>query len=132
MKNNKNIPFINRKMWPFEILVGLFIVMVVFILSKNVDMNRAEVTLRSNVEYIKEQCNNYNRLNLASETRSLMRVIESARQVKKSVKYEEQFSEDKTLNREQLENLVRDNYVTGVIIMNADWSVDNQYYTDEL
>ena len=132
MKNNKNIPFINRKMWPFEILVGLFIVMVVFILSKNVDMNRAEVTLRSNVEYIKEQCNNYNRLNLASETRSLMRVIESARQVKKSVKYEEQFSEDKTLNREQLENLVRDNYVTGVIIMNADGSVENQYYTDEL
>lgn len=50
-------------------------------IAVHVDVRSAKRTLTSTVSYIKEQCNQYERLNLASETKSMMRIIESVHQI---------------------------------------------------
>lgn len=131
MKNKKKPPCMNIKLCLLEILIGILLAGVVLILSTKNDMARTEETLKTNVKYIKEQCNNYNRLNLASETRSLMRVIESARHVKKTTEYEKMISGDTLLNVGQLEKFAKDDYLTGVIILNTDGNILNQYCLEE-
>lgn len=132
MNNKENLLHRNHPVWLFEILVGIILVGVIFVISSNQDMSLVEENLRNNVNYIKKQCNHYNRLNLASETRSLMRVIESSRQVKKSLEYEIDTDKETILNQEQLKNFAQDNYVTGVILLDTDGKVQAQYHSDEL
>ncbi len=62
--------------------------MIVFFIAVNVDIKTTQETLSDTAHYINEQCNSFTRLNLASETKSLLRVIESAQQIKHNITYE--------------------------------------------
>ena len=64
-----------------EIALGLLILAVIFVLAVNRDMKRAEGELLKNVEYMKEQCNDSEIRDLASEAKSLLRVTESVEQI---------------------------------------------------
>lgn len=76
MKNKSN-----RLLYTLEVLLGVILMGGVFLIAVHVDVRSAKRTLTSTVSYIKEQCNQYERLNLASETKSMMRIIESAHQI---------------------------------------------------
>lgn len=68
MKNKSN-----RLLYTLEVLLGVILMGGVFLIAVHVDVRSAKRTLTSTVSYIKEQCNQYERLNLASETKSMMR-----------------------------------------------------------
>lgn len=132
MKNKRKDIALSKKLWPLEVLVGFIILILVFIGSTRSDIARAEAKLLDDVDYIKEQCNSYNRLNLAAETKSLMRVMESAQQIKRNIEYEKQLSGEEKTESEDLQNYAENNYVTGVIILNADGTLKKEYYTDDV
>lgn len=132
MKNKKKSAFQIRRTWPLELLVGAILMCIVFVLATNADIKRTEEMLEKNVNYIKEQCSNYNRLNCASETRSMLRMIESARQVKKNLEYEKNVTGQELPDEEFMKTTARDNYVTGIILLDAEGNLETEYITDEM
>ena len=132
MESKKKYILPSKPVWPVELLIGILILIVVFISSTRADISRAEDKLLDDVNYIKEQCNSYNRLNLASETKSLMRVMESAQQIKRNMEYETRLSGEQETEIADLKNYAQNNYVTGVILLNADGSLQKEYYTDDV
>ena len=80
MKSNKNKPFRLRFFWPFSIFLGILFFLLVFFTSANDDIESTEEHLADTVNYLKKQCSTYSNLNLASETKSLMRIIECCQQ----------------------------------------------------
>ena len=76
-----------RQLIPVEILVGILLMTVMFVIASNDDISTAEQELVSKVEYMKEQCNNSQLINLASEAKSLLRLTESAEQIRWRMKY---------------------------------------------
>ena len=71
----------NCLLYTLEVLLGIVLMGGVFLIAIHVDLRGAQRTLSSTVSYIKEQCNQYERLNLAAETKSMMRMIESVHQI---------------------------------------------------
>ena len=132
MKSKRKHIAPSKPFWPLEVLVGFIILILVFVVSTRSDVARAEAELLDDVDYVKEQCNSYNRLNLASETKSLMRVMESAQQIKRNIEYEEKLSEEEKTKPDDMKKYAEDNYVTGIIILNTDGSLKKEYYTDDV
>ena len=132
MENKKRIPRRKLRLWPLEILAGILLLTVVFVVSSNGDITRTEKELQEKVNYIKEQCNNYNRLNLASETKSLMRIIESSKQVAQSMVYESETTGTALPDTDRMMQYVQDNYLTGMIVLDADGKILAQYGMDAL
>ena len=70
-----------RSKWPLlnlvSVISGLVLFSIVFLASTTIDINNAGMRLLNTVEYIKEQCNNSQLRDLASESKSLLRVSES-------------------------------------------------------
>ena len=95
-------------------------------------MLEAEERLSSTVNYIKEQCNRYTRIELASETKSLMRIIQSVQQLQNKIYYERQLSPSFEVNESFLERCARDSYVSGVVILDANGDVKLKYQGDDI
>ena len=120
------------KIWPFELLIGILLIGGVFIIAANLDMRETQIHLSSTVKYIKEQCNSYERMNLASETKSLMRVIQSARQSERQLSYMGIIDSSFVLNEEALRKCAENNYVTGIILLDKNGNVQDEYCSDDL
>ena len=129
---NKETSFSRHlRFWPLEILVGLLIFAGVAIFSTRVDMRTTEKHLDSIATYIKNQCHAYSRLNLASESKSLMRIMQSVRNIDEQLVYED-MQQREIWDIETLQRYAQDNYVTGVLMLNARGAVKGQYYSDGL
>ena len=63
-----------------QILLGVLLLGGVFLLAVNEDIAATQRTMVNTVNYVKEQCNRYSRIGLADESKSLMRIVESANQ----------------------------------------------------
>ena len=63
-----------------QILLGVLLLGGVFLLAVNEDIAATQRTMMNTVNYVKEQCNRYSRIGLADESKSLMRIVESANQ----------------------------------------------------
>lgn len=120
MKNKSN-----RLLYTLEVLLGVILMGGVFLIAVHVDVRSAKRTLTSTVSYIKEQCNQYERLNLASETKSMMRIIESAHQIDHALT--ENGTDAGAVTTEMLEQWARDSYVTGVLLLDENGKVQVQY-----
>ena len=59
-------------------LAGLLLLGGVLGLSTHSDLQNAEKQFEDTISYVKEQCTDYDNLNLATETKSLMRMMENA------------------------------------------------------
>ena len=132
MKNREKPVFRSTWLWILEIVLGILIMGSVFLIASNQDMNQTQEHLAGTASYIKEQCNQYKRLNLASETKSLMRIMESARYMKRQVNYWENQEYDFSLDEEKLKKLVQDNYISGVFILDTEGKVLQQYHTGNI
>ena len=117
MKNKKRSLFKYNLFSVIEILVGIILLTGVFILASNIDMRETRNNLSGTINYIKEQYNQHKRLNLASETKSVMRVIESTQHIEKRLT--KQYRKDKsfTPDRAFLEKCARDDYVSGILLL---------------
>lgn len=69
-------------------------------------MNRTEHELMSSVAYIKEQCDNYNNLNYASETKSLIRMVGSVRHVAATMDNEETWMSVTMVDEQRLQKYI--------------------------
>ena len=118
------------RLWPIEIFLGIVLVVSTFFITSNRDMEIAQTSLSNTVRYIKNQCNQYSRMNLASETKSLMRAIESTRQIERELSREK--SERVSVTEEILQSCAVDHYMTGVLLLGTDGNVKAAYYGDEL
>ena len=105
--------------------------MIVFFIAVNVDIKTTQETLSDTAHYINEQCNSFTRLNLASETKSLLRVIESAQQIKHNITYERSLSDKDIFTEEFIKKNMQECYLTAVIIMDSKGNLIAQEYTDE-
>ena len=126
MKKRKH--FVQWKvMVPLEIIAGLLVLAVTFVLAANADINKAEQKLLTTVEYMKEQCNNSEIRDLASEAKSLLRVTESVEQIRWRLKYGMEVQREGGLTRDILENYAKDSYLDGLILLNKEGNVEAEY-----
>ena len=130
MKNKTKSAHRYRRLWPLEVLIGLLIVGSTFFFATRKDMSEAEAHLSSTVNYVKEQCNRYTRIDLASETKSLMRIIQSVQQLQNKIYYERQMSPSFEINETFLGKCAKDTYVSGIVILDAKGAVKMQYQAD--
>ena len=109
----------------FGILVAVFSLFYFF----HVEKSEAEKRMVEIVNYVKVQCSTYTHYNESSESKSLLRAIESARQMSTNIKIETenggQLSED--FLKENLQTL----WVDGIIVLDAEGKTDCEYSTDE-
>ena len=63
------------------VLIGLAVLIGAFVAATKSNMANIQSTLSNTTSYVKEQCTHYARIQLASETKSLMRMTESCKQI---------------------------------------------------
>ncbi len=114
-------------MLAFEILVGVLLLGSVFILAVNIDLHETEKSLSNTITYIKEQYIQYQRLNLASETKSVMRMIESARQIEQELDELQPQDGAAALDEETLKDYAERTYVNGVLLLDEYGDVEASY-----
>ena len=126
MKNNISHAFKKQYIlvWVIEAIVGIVMMVTVFTYSSSADVRRTQQRLYDYVSYIKEQCNNDYKLDLASETKSLMRVIVSVEQISSKIQDEAETDED------DLYRYAKESYVTGVIILDSEGNIQKQRCMD--
>lgn len=112
-----------------EILVGLLLFFVVLVITVKADLSSAETQLSDMVTYIKEQYNNNMKLDIASESKSLMRMIQSVEVLSQQIQQEEKTSD---ITEELLENYCTISYLTGVLILDENGQVQEKYCSDEV
>lgn len=109
-----------------RLLLGLALLAAVFFLAVRSDMAAAQRMLETTADYIKEQCNRYARIELASETKSLMRIVESGKQVAHDL------VENGGLQTEKaLEGYAKSSYVSGVLLLDRQGNILSQYHAEE-
>ena len=106
----------------FQIILGVAIMAAVALISTQSDLATTQHILATTTNYIKEQCNRYARIGLASETKSLMRIIESSKQIVSKIE-----NENNTISEATLQAYAQDNYVTGIVLLNGDGEIDSWY-----
>ena len=113
----------------FGALIGICVAVVSLFYFFHAEKAEAEKRLVEIVNYVKVQCSTYTHYNESSESKSLLRAIESARQMSTNIKMETenggQLSED--FLKENLQTL----WVDGIIVLDTEGKMDCEYSTDE-
>lgn len=108
---------------PAEIIAGLCLVVVVFFVAANIDMAKIERELINTVEYMKEQCNNSQIRDLASEAKSLLRVTESVEQIRWRMQYGVETQGNSRINSDIMKEYADESYLDGLILLNTEGKV---------
>ena len=111
-----------------KIGIGILLLLCVSFLAARSDMTAAQKQLSETVDNIKEQCNGYERLSLASETKSLMRIIESSHQIDHLLS--EIQEKNGQITEEDLQNSALQSYVTGALILSPSGEIKYRYFSD--
>lgn len=132
MKSNKNKPFRLRFFWPFSIFLGILFFLLVFFTSANDDIESTEEHLADTVNYLKKQCSTYSNLNLASETKSLMRIIECCQQAAHNISTDNCLHGTTSMEKASMEEFTKEFYITGFIFLDETGTVTSEYCTDSI
>lgn len=101
------------------LLIGLLCCTAVVSASAKTDMDNAKKHLSDIVKYVSNQCVTYNITNVASETRSLMRIMESVQQIDRNLSHDRQMPHDALLA--QYADAL---YLTGILYLTPDGRVE--------
>ena len=111
------------------ILLGICVAVVSLTYFFHAEKAEAEERMVEIVNYVKVQCSTYTHYNESSESKSLLRAIESARQMSTNIKMETEngghLSED--FLKENLQTL----WVDGILVLDAEGKTDCEYSMDE-
>ena len=110
-------------------LIGICVAVVSLFYFFHAEKAEAEKRMVEIVNYVKVQCSTYTHYNESSESKSLLRAIESARQMSTNIKME-------TENGGQLrEDFLKENlqtlWVDGIIVLDKKGKTDCEYSMDE-
>ena len=110
-------------------LIGICVAVVSLFYFFYAEKAEAEKRLVEIVNYVKVQCSTYTHYNESSESKSLLRAIESARQMSTNISMETenggQLSQD--FLKENLQTL----WVDGIIVLDKEGKMDYEYSMDE-
>ena len=106
-----------------EVIVGLALLLITFAVTARADIDKAQDKLVASVEYIKEQCNNSQIRDEASESKSLLRVTESTDDVSRRLKFD-QLTGNAFDDRELLKKCSKDAYLDGLIVLDEAGNVE--------
>ncbi len=110
-------------------LIGIGVAVASMFYFFHVEKAEAEKRMVEIVNYVKVQCSTYTHYNESSESKSLLRAIESARQMSTNISMEKenggQLSED--FLKENLQTL----WVDGILVLDEEGKTDCEYSTDE-
>lgn len=126
MENKKRL-FSWRRFLPFEIAVGIVFLTITFVIASNSDIDSAEEQLSTTVEYMKEQCNNSQMRDLASEAKSLLRVTESVEQIRWRLRYGNDMDNVSEPDAQILKACARDSYLAGLMLLDKDGNIISSY-----
>lgn len=129
MKNNKNPARMGKKFWIFSVVAGLCTLGISITYFYQVNKMQVEEKLEDTMNYVKVQCSTYTHYNEASESKSLLRMIESTRQVSKNIALE--IETGKKLNQELLEESTKQLWLSGIIALDTNGEVVCEYSPDE-
>ena len=131
MKLKKSSGYLSYRIWALEIVSGIILLCLAFWISIHADISNAAQRLSSTVNYVKEQCNNNQKMELASETKSLMRIMESAEYINWNLASDMEKSGFEEPDQTLLENYAKESYVTGILLLSPQGAVEQEYHTDE-
>ena len=110
-------------------LIGICVAVVSLFYFFHVEKSEAEKRMVEIVNYVKVQCSTYTHYNESSESKSLLRAIESARQMSTNIKTETENGGQ--LSRDFLKGNLQTLWVDGILVLDADGKTDCEYSTDE-
>ena len=110
-------------------LIGICVAVVALFYFFHVEKAEAEERMVEIINYVKVQCSTYTHYNESSESKSLLRAIESARQM--STNIDTEIENGGQLSQEFLKENLQTLWVDGVIVLDAEGKTDCEYSTDE-
>ena len=110
-------------------LIGICVAVVSLFYFFHAEKAEAEKRMVEIVNYVKVQCSTYTHYNESSESKSLLRAIESARQMSTNIKTEKENVGH--LSRDFLKENLQTLWVDGIIILDKDGKTDCEYSRDE-
>ena len=110
-------------------LIGICVAVVSLLYFFHTEKTEAEKRMVEIVNYVKVQCSTYTQYNESSESKSLLRAIESARQMSTNINIE--IENGGQLSREFLKGNLQTLWVDGIIILDKDGKTDCEYSRDE-
>ena len=111
------------------VLLGICVIAVSVFYFYHAERTKAEKRMVEIVNYVKVQCSTYTHYNESSESKSLLRAIESARQMSTNIDVE--LRNDGQLSREFLEKNLQTLWVDGILVLDAAGKPVCEYSRDE-
>mgnify|MGYP005938662365 CR=1 FL=1 len=110
-------------------LMGICVAVVSLFYFFHAEKAEAEKRMVEIVNYVKVQCSTYTHYNESSESQSLLRAIESARQMSTNIDME--IENGGQLSRRFLKDNLQTLWVDGIIVLDSEGKIDCEYSTDE-
>ena len=110
-------------------LIGICVAVVSLFYFFHAEKAEAEKRMVEIVNYVKVQCSTYTHYNESSESKSLLRAIESARQMSTNINMETENGGQ--LSREFLKENLQTLWVDGIIVLDQEGKTDCEYSEDE-
>ena len=111
------------------VLIGICVAAGTLFYFFHAEKAEAEKRMVEIVNYVKVQCSTYTHYNESSESKSLLRAIESARQMSTNIATETENGGQ--LSRDFLKENLQTLWVDGIIVLDAEGKKDCEYSTDE-
>ena len=118
-----------KRFWIFGILLGICVTAASLYYFFQAEKKEAENRMVKTVNYVKVQCSTYTHYNESSESKSLLRAIESARQMSTNIDME--IENGGQLRREVLKENLKTLWVDGILVLDTEGKTDCEYSTDE-
>ena len=110
-------------------LIGICVALVSLFYFFHTEKAEAEKRMVEIVNYVKVQCSTYTHYNESSESKSLLRAIESARQMSTNIDME--IENGGQLSQEFLKENLQTLWVDGILVLDAVGKTDCEYSMDE-
>ena len=110
-------------------LIGICVAVVSLFYFFHAEKEGAEKRIVEIVNYVKVQCSTYTHYNESSESKSLLRAIESARQMSTNINMETENGGQ--LSQEFLKDNLQTLWVDGILVLDAEGRTDCEYSMDE-
>ena len=110
-------------------LIGICVAVVSLFYFFHAEKEGAEKRMVEIVNYVKVQCSTYTHYNESSESKSLLRAIESARQMSTNINMETENGGQ--LSQEFLKDNLQTLWVDGILVLDAEGRTDCEYSIDE-
>ena len=118
-----------KRFWIFGILLVICVTAASLYYFFQAEKKEAENRMVETVNYVKVQCSTYTHYNEASESKSLLRAIESARQMSTNIDMETE--NGGRLSQEFLKENLQTLWVDGILVLDAEGKTVCKYSMDE-